>query len=114
MSNAKLKPLPTPVLERVARLFGVLSEPSRLVLLYALHQGPLSVSELMDACGMKQANISKHLGVLHDHRLVTRTREGTSVRYKIADPIIFSLCTLVCGKMEKDAKCAAAMFNPEI
>ena len=101
-------------LEAVARLFAVLSEPSRLILLQALHDGPLTVSELVEACDMKQANVSKHLGVLHDHRLVKRERDGISVRYQIADPMIFSLCNLVCGKMARDVKCAAALFHPEI
>ena len=101
-------------LEAVARLFSVLSEPSRLVLLQALHGGPLTVTELVEACGMKQANVSKHLGILHDHHLVKREREGISIRYEIADPMIFSLCNLVCGKMERDVKCAVALFHPEI
>jgi DNA-binding transcriptional ArsR family regulator len=101
-------------LEAVARLFGVLSKPSRLLLLQALHGGPRTVSELVKACRMKQANVSKHLGVLHDHHLVKREREGISIRYEIADPMIFALCNLVCGKMEKDAKCAVALFNPDI
>ena len=98
-------------LQAVARLFGVLAEPSRLHLLQALHRGPLSVTELMEACRMKQANVSKHLGVLHDHLLVKRQRQGVSVRYQIADPMIFALCKLVCGKMERDAQCAAALFQ---
>ena len=38
----------------------------------------------------------------------------TSIRYEIADPMVFSLCNLVCGKMAKDAKCAVAVFHPEI
>jgi DNA-binding transcriptional ArsR family regulator len=98
----------------VARLFASLSEPSRLTILQALHDGPLTVSELMEACAMKQANVSKHLALLHDHHLVKREREGVSVRYRIADPMIFSLCNLVCAKVEKDTKAAAALFNPEI
>ena len=101
-------------LEAVGRLFAVLSEPSRLQLLQALHGGPLTVSQLVEACAMKQANVSKHLGVLHDHRLVKRRREGVSIRYEIADPMILALCNLVCGKMERDTKCAAAVFDPEI
>jgi DNA-binding transcriptional ArsR family regulator len=101
-------------LEAVARLFAVLSEPSRLMLLQALHRGPQTVSELVAASGMKQANVSKHLAVLHDHHLVRRQREGISVRYGIADPMVLSLCNLVCGKMERDAQCAVALFQPEI
>ncbi len=101
-------------LDAIGRLFGVLSEPSRLGLLQALHNGPLTVTALVKATGMKQANVSKHLGVLHDHRLVRRRREGTSIRYEIADPMIFSLCNLVCSKMERDVKRAVAIFHPEI
>jgi DNA-binding transcriptional ArsR family regulator len=101
-------------LAAASRLFAVLSEPSRLQLLQALHDGPSTVSELTEACGMKQANVSKHLGVLHGHHLVKREREGTCVRYTIADPMVFSLCHLVCGKMERDAKQIAALFGVEI
>ena len=41
-------------------------------------------------------------------------REGISIRYEIADPMIFALCDLVCGKMERDVRCAAAVFHAEI
>lgn len=109
----KLK-LTSAQLNAVARLFSVLSEPSRLALLQALHDGPLTVNELVDASGMKQANVSKQLAILHNHHLVKRERKGTSVHYEIADPMVFSLCNLVCGKMKKDAQCAVAVFHPEI
>ena len=101
-------------LAAIGRLFAVLSEASRLALLQALHDGPLTVNELAEACAMKQANVSKQLAILHDHHLVKRERDGTSIRYEIADPMVFSLCNLVCGKMKKDAQCAVAVFHPEI
>jgi DNA-binding transcriptional ArsR family regulator len=114
MKARAAKPMSPRQLEEVAGLFTALSEPSRLALLQALHQGPLAVHQLMEACRMKQANVSKHLGMLHYHRLVERKREGSSVKYQIADPMVFALCELVCGKMQRDAKCAAALFAPEI
>ena len=114
MSNSKKKNLSSGQLAAVSRLFAVLSEPSRLALLQALHDGPLTVGQLVEDCSMKQANVSKHLAVLHDHHLVKRERDGTSIRYEIADPMIFSLCNLVCGKMQRDAKKAVCLFNPEI
>lgn len=98
----------------IARLFAALSEPSRLLLLQALSDGPLTVNELVENTGMKQANVSRQLTVLHDHHLVKRERDGTYIRYEIADPMVFSLCNLVCGKMKKDAQCAVAVFHPEI
>jgi DNA-binding transcriptional ArsR family regulator len=100
-------------LAAVARVFSVLSEPSRLALVQALRDGPLTVSELVEASGMKQANISKHLGMLHQHRLVKRQREGTCVRYEILDPMVFALCKLVCGKVGRDVKYAAGVFDRE-
>jgi len=111
---AKKKKLSTAQLGVVSRLFGVLSEPNRLALLQALQDGPLTVNELVEASGMKQANVSKQLAILHDHHLVKRERDGTSIHYEIADPIVFSLCNLVCGKMAKDAQCAVAVFYPDI
>lgn len=114
MSDRHNKPLSASQLEAVARMFAVLSESSRLALLQLLHAGPRTVSELVAASGMKQANVSKQLGILYDHHLVKREREGVSIRYTIADPIVFSLCELVCGKMAKDAQCAVAVFHPEI
>jgi DNA-binding transcriptional ArsR family regulator len=111
MSTAKKKALSAGQLEAVARLFAVLSEPSRLSLLQALQNGPLTVGELAQATGMKQANVSKHLAVLHDYRLVNRERHGTSIHYEIADPMIFSLCNLVCSKMEQGAWPVTALLH---
>jgi DNA-binding transcriptional ArsR family regulator len=114
MAKLKSKPLSSGQLAAVSRLFAVLSEPSRLALLQLLHDGPMSVTELVEASGMKQANVSKHLAVLHTHHLVKRERDGIIIRYEIADPMIFSLCELVCAKMQRDLKKAAAVFSPEI
>ena len=88
-------------LEAVARLFGVLSEPSRLVLIQALHDRPRTVGELVEACDMKQANVSKHLAVLAQAGLVTRTPKGTQAIYEVADPLVFRLCDLVCLRRER-------------
>lgn len=110
----KSKKMSDPQLAAVSRLFAVLSESSRLALLQALHDGPLTVNELAEGTGLKQANVSKQLAILFDAHLLRRQREGTSIRYEISDPMVFSLCELVCGKMAKDAKCAAAVFHPEI
>ena len=90
-------------LAAVAWVFSALSGPSRLVLLEALRGGPLTVSELVEASGMKQANVSKHLGVLHYHRLVSRRREDICIRYEVADTVVFALCELACGKAGRGA-----------
>jgi len=91
-------------IEEIARLFGTLSEPSRLRLLRALMDGPRTVTDLVAATGMKQGNVSKHLGVLLHARFVSRAQTGNFARYSIADPRIFSLCELMCARIESDAR----------
>jgi len=92
------------VLEAVAGRFKVLSEPARLQILDALREGPLHVSALMEATGLNQANLSKHLQVLHAQRFVSRRREGLFVFYELADESVFDLCDLVCGAVESHAR----------
>ncbi len=87
----------------VAHLFGILAEPSRLFLLRALMAGPLTVGELVSATGMKQGNVSKHLGVLRDARFVAREKEGNFARYRVSDPKVRRLCELMCARIEEDA-----------
>ena len=64
MTTSRNKNLSEAQLASVARLFAVLSEANRLTLLQALRDSPLSVSDLIKKCRMKQANVSKHLTVL--------------------------------------------------
>ena len=86
-----------PALELIAARFRVLGEVSRLKLLRALEAGERSVNELVVLSGLTQANTSRHLQTLTDAGILGRRREGTSVRYRIADPEILELCDLVCG-----------------
>jgi len=98
-------------LTAVAARFKVLSEPARLQVLDALREGPLHVSALMEATGLNQANLSRHLGVLHAEGLVSRRREGLFVFYAIGDRSVFGLCDLVCGAVESRARRAALAFR---
>ncbi len=92
-------------LQAVARLFATLAEPSRLQLLQCLKSGEQSVSELVDQTGLKQANVSKQLGLLVSADLVGRRQDGNRALYSISMPLVFELCDLVCNGMA--AKAAA-------
>jgi DNA-binding transcriptional ArsR family regulator len=91
------RPLPDPLVELIAQRFRVIGEPMRIKLLDRLREGDATVNELRDALGASQQNVSKHLGVLHQAGIVSRTKVGTSVRYAIADASVFGLCEEVCG-----------------
>ena len=90
-------PLPESLTELIAQRFRVMGEPMRIRLLDALRDGEQSVGELAAHLGASQQNVSKHLGVLHDAGIVRRSKQGTFVRYSIADASVFSLCDEVCG-----------------
>ena len=91
-------------LDEAARLFAILAEPSRLKLLRTLMNQAMTVTELIEATGMKQGNVSKHLGMLLDARFVSKEKEGNFARYGIADSKLFELCELMCGRIEQDAR----------
>lgn len=91
-------------IEEAARLFTLLSEPARLRLISALMDGPLTVTELVHETGLKQGNVSKHLAMLFDARLLAREKDGNFARYSIADPCLVELCDLVCHRMAQAAK----------
>lgn len=83
----------------VAERFKVLAEPARLQLLQALMRGERSVSQLTEATGLSQANVSKHLQLLLGHALVARRKEGLFAFYRLADESVLQLCELVCSQL---------------
>ncbi|MFT5190471.1 MAG: DNA-binding transcriptional ArsR family regulator [Verrucomicrobiales bacterium] len=89
-------------LERVADLFRVFSEATRLAILQSLMSGTKSVNELVEELSATQANISKQLRVLYDAKILAREKRGNQVFYSIDDDIVRPLCELVCGKLNRD------------
>ena len=91
--------LPPAALAQVADYFKVLSELSRLQVLCSLRSGAKNVTEIMEATGLGQANVSKHLKILAQAGIVSRSPQGVSVYYEIAEPFIFELCELVGDRL---------------
>src|SRR5918912_2500515 len=81
----------TALFEAIAVMGKAFASPTRLELLDLLAQAPRTVDELARASEQSTANTSQHLQALHSAGLVTRTREGTSVRYALAGPEALSL-----------------------
>ena len=72
-----------------------------LTLLDRLRDGEATVTELTQATGASQQNVSKHLGVLLSAGIVSRSKRGTSSLYAIADEGVYELCELVCGSIRR-------------
>jgi rhodanese-related sulfurtransferase/predicted transcriptional regulator len=74
----------TALFEAIAVMGKAFASARRLELLDLLAQAPRTVDELARASEQSTANTSQHLQALHAAGLVTRAREGTSVRYALA------------------------------
>lgn len=101
MSTAPKMMTPALIAELADR-FKALGEPARLQLLAALRNGERTVSDLVELTGLGQANVSKHLHQLCDAGYLTRRKEGTFAFYALADDGVFSLCDVMCGRIEAE------------
>ena len=90
--------------------FVVLAEPKRREILDALRAEPQTVSALVDALGVSQPAVSKHLRVLRSSGYVDRRKEGLYAFYTIADPSVEVLCEIMCGRLEEQAEEQSAML----
>lgn len=97
-------PLPDDLVELIARRFRVIGEPMRIRLLDQLRVGEASVTELSEALGASQQNVSKHLAVLADVGIVGRRKERNHVYYRIVDEGVFALCDQVCGSVQQQLR----------
>jgi DNA-binding transcriptional ArsR family regulator len=87
----------TELIPQVAARFRALADEGRLALLSVLQRGERSVSELAEATGRPQPNVSQHLASLAHAGLVETRREGHRVFYRIADPTVLRICDVVCA-----------------
>lgn len=92
----------------IAKYFQALAEPMRLKILNGLRDGEKNVTELVEISGGTQANVSKHLNILKESKLIKRDSRGTKAYYSIADEQIYELCNLVCGQIANQMTLDAA------
>jgi len=82
---------------RLASLFGVLSDPTRLQVLYALLKAPtgeLCVCDLATGLGRDDTTISHQLRVLRNQQIVAMRKVGRVVYYRLVDEHIRLLLEL--------------------
>lgn len=78
---------------------SALSDPTRLLILYALADGPRNVTELSNELNVIQPTISRHLKVLRERGLVYTVRQGTTVTYHLSDPRLIQALDLLRSVM---------------
>ena len=91
-----MRTLTNETLIQVAKFLRAMGEPNRLKILRTLHDGELTVTDIITETAGTQSNVSKHLAVLTSEGIVAARKDGTSTYYKIADPNITAICDTVC------------------
>jgi rhodanese-related sulfurtransferase len=94
MGDAVLK---AELFEQLARVGKALGSGKRLELLDLLSQGPRSVADLAATAGLGLTTASMHLKALREAGLVATTREGTTIRYRLAGDDVAALFAQLRG-----------------
>jgi len=88
-----------------------LSDPSRILMLYALSEKPLNVTELTNELGINQPTTSRHLKVLRERGLVHTVRTGTTITYHLSDKRLIQALDLLRSVMRDRLTERASLIN---
>ena len=78
-------------IEKVSRIFKLLSDVTRLKILLTLEQGERTVTSIAEVVQMEQSAVSHQLKLLKDNRMVKARREGKTVFYRLDDQHVFDI-----------------------
>ena len=78
-----------------AQFCKTLSNANRLLIIAELAKGEVSVNEIAQRLQLRQANVSKHLGLMRERGLVVARREGATIYYSLSDPRIIEAIKLL-------------------
>ena len=83
------------VYSRHAEMCKVFSHPLRLKILNALRDEERSVSDLAARLGVAIGNLSQHLNMMKQRRVLVSHKDGNNVYYRLADPKILQAFDLI-------------------
>jgi len=78
-----------------AEMCKVFSNPTRLEILNLLRKGELSVTVLTKMTKLSQANVSQHLAIMKHKGIITATRRGKNIYYKLTNPKIIQAFDII-------------------
>ena len=83
------------VYDRQVRICKAFANTSRLKILDLLANGECTGTEIQEALGIAQANISQHLAILKAAGVVATRRDGNQVCCSLAIPEVKQACQLI-------------------
>lgn len=101
-----------------AEICAGLADPKRILILYALHEKPRNVNELVELLELNQPMVSRHLKVLRERGMVITSRMGTTVEYRITDERLIQALDLLrlvlANKLMNQAALADSLSDTSI
>ena len=94
IAKARSAAIPDDEMERLARTYGVLGNPTRLKILMALKDGEMCVCDLAAYIGISESAVSHQLRRLKDLALVKKRRAGQILYYALDDTHVFDLLAI--------------------
>ncbi|SNB51104.1 ArsR/SmtB family transcription factor [Thermoflexus hugenholtzii] len=82
-----------------AEICAGLADPTRILILYELAEGPQTGTALARTLGLPQSTVARHLRVLASKGLVIATRRGGVVEYALADHRVIQALDLMRAVM---------------
>ncbi len=88
-------------IELASRSMKAIAHPLRLKILCLLGGGEIAVQEIVEAVGTTQSNVSQHLAILRDKKILRTRKDANKVYYRIADERTLHLVSMMrevfCG-----------------
>ena len=81
--------------KQVSDYCSIFSNPSRVLILWALLDQELSVSEIAESIHASIQNTSQHLRLMKDRDVVTTRRDGQMVYYRLSHSQNLEMCGLL-------------------
>ena len=78
-----------------ADVLKAIAHPTRLKILCTLNLQELQVQTLVEKTGTTQSNISQHLALLKERKVLVTRREANRIYYRIRDPQLVELIQLM-------------------
>ena len=96
-----------------AEMCKVFSHPKRLELINTLRDREMSVGELSEKLQIAPANLSQHLAMMRERRILVTRKEGNMVYYRIANPRLLQAFDILREMLFEQIRQDAALIHSE-
>jgi len=89
--------------EMKAEVIAAVGHPIRLAIVDFLGNGEQCVCDIARHVGAKRSNVSRHLAILLNARIVDNRKDGLRVVYSLKTPCVINFLSCVCNVLREQA-----------